>query len=139
MIEIKRIGVELNHIIKKSILILILDLWNLDFYASNLVAILISKRKRKMYNLGKAMVLASVILSLSIQITESLYPKQFLVEENRRGINGMLESGSWKLIRSKGVSYTQCLVSILKYRSSLNVQKNSRKVIDLNNPSQKFF
>ena len=124
MIEIKRIGVELNHIIKKSILILILDLWNLDFYASNLVAILISKRKRKMYNLGKAMVLASVILSLSIQITESLYPKQFLVEENRRGINGMLESGSWKLIRSKGVSYTQCLVSILKYRFSLNVQKS---------------
>ena len=84
MIEIKRIGVELNRIIKKSILILILDLWNLDFYASNLVAILISKRKRKMYNLGKAMVLASVILSLSIQITESLYPKQFLMTNTKR-------------------------------------------------------
>ena len=69
-----------------------------------------------MHHLGKAIVLASVILFLSIQITESLYPKQFLVEENRRGINGMIEKGSWKLIRSKGVSYTQCLVSGMKYR-----------------------
>ena len=111
--------------IKRNILVSILDLWNLDFYALNFVPILISKRKRKMYHLGNTMVLASVILSLSIQITESLYPKQFLVEENRRGINGMLESGSWKLIRSKGVSYTQCLVSILEYRSSLNLQKSN--------------
>ena len=66
-----------------------------------------------MHHLVKAMVLASVTLSLSIKITESLVPKQFLIEENRRGINGMLEKGSWKLIRSKGVSYTQCLVSIV--------------------------
>ena len=69
-----------------------------------------------MHHLGKAIVFALVILSLSIQISDSLYPKQFLVEENRRGINGMIESGSWKLIRSKGVSYTQCLVSGMKYR-----------------------
>ena len=50
--------------IKRNILVLILDLWNLDFYALNFVAILISKRKRKMYHLGKTMVLATAPIHL---------------------------------------------------------------------------
>ena len=53
-----------------------------------------------------------MILSLSIQTTLSLVGKQFMVEKNRIATSGIIEGG-WKFIKSKTVTYTECLVSRL--------------------------
>ena len=60
----------------------------------------------------------AMILSLSIQTTLSLVGKQFMVEKNRIANSGIIEVG-WKVITSKTVTYTECLVSsfIPKYKS----------------------
>ena len=70
-----------------------------------------------MHSLDFRFLFVAMILSLSIQTTLSLVGKQFMVEKNRIANSGIIEGG-WKFIKSKTVTYTECLVSccISKYK-----------------------
>ena len=65
----------------------------------------------KMYPQGYTALYFAILLSMTIQTSESLISRQYEVYQNKRANHGMLEGDNWKFITSKGVSFSECSVS----------------------------